>query len=347
MLDKIKQIFKKESKPIPMSGGSLFNDINVLEAKTSITLDSMEKSLLNINNSITNYHNWQVLNFHANYFVNQFELENVEDQNLYNAILLCFKMYFYYGNAGIVFEAPNKYYAVYESESKINQYNQIQYIKCSYAIDFANPNIPLSANNNKELITLSGKQLDKYARLSGGENAFIKWWPFIQLQTELLTMINNHRFFMNKKMLINVNDVSNLQQETKAFFDINNPFIMNLDTDNINSNRFEASGFSGNNNSSDLLTYYNFVTKTYYELLGRKASFEDNKSSPSPMIKDKTSLTNFDILINSEFKNKEFFIKQINKFLNTNISIKKRQIEELTSQNVDGNLDKKPKKETK
>ena len=57
MLDKIKQIFKKETKPIPMSGGSLFNDINVLEAKTSITLDSMEKSLLNINNSITNYHN--------------------------------------------------------------------------------------------------------------------------------------------------------------------------------------------------------------------------------------------------------------------------------------------------
>ena len=115
-----------------------------------------------------------MLNFHANYFINQFELENVEDQNLYNAILLCFKMYFYYGNAGIVFESSNKYYVVYETESKLNQYNQIQYIKCSYAIDFANPNIPLSANNNKELITLSGKQLDKYARLSGGENAFIK-----------------------------------------------------------------------------------------------------------------------------------------------------------------------------
>ena len=342
MVKKIKQIFNKNKDNIPLTGGSLFSDIQRLETTETITLDSMKASFDKFTNrNNTNYYYWYVLNFHANYFANLFGVENVDDENLLQAILLTFRMYFYYGNAGIIVEENGGIIPVYEVESKVDKYGKLKYVKVGYSYDLVAQNVNAYQTPPKNIYTIAGDELDRYARIIGGENAFIKWLPFAKLQTELLTMINNHRYFLNKKMLINVNDVSNLKQETDAFFDINNPFIMNLDTDSINSNRFEVNGFSGNKETGgDLLSYYKFVVKTYYELLGRQTDSDVARGgTPQNVIQQKASMNNFETLTNFEYQFKNVFIKKLNQLLNTNIVLLRET--KLAEANADSNFDSK------
>lgn len=322
----IKAIFKKKppanSTTTPMTGGSIFNDSIKLETTETITLDSMRAAFDAVSNksSLVNYQYWWVLNFHANYFANLFKLENVEDINLYHAIILTFRMYFYYGNAGIIVNQDQSFIPVYEVESKTKKDGSVDYIKVGYAHDIVSQGVNAYDKMPANIYTIKGEELKNYARLIGGENAFIKWLPFVRLQTEMLTLINNHRFFMNKKLLINVNDPDALKQETDLFFDINNPFIINIDTDNINSNKFESQGFSGHVNANDLLDYYSFVIKVYYELLGRRLNI-DFKNERNTAKEVDASQSNFDILTNNEFAYKTMFINDLNKLLHTNIVI--------------------------
>ena len=338
----IKQLFNKKKDNIPLTGGSLFSDIQKLETTESITLDSMVASFDKYSNrSTVNYYYWYILNFHANYFANLFKVENVEDPNLLQAILLTFRMYFYYGNAGIIVEENGGFIPVYEVESKVDKYGNLKYVKVGYSYDLVSQNANMVEVKPNNIYTIEGEELNRYARLLGGENAFIKWLPFVKLQTELLTMVNNHRYFLNKKMLINVNDINNLQQETKAFFDINNPFILSLDSDTINSNRFEVNGFSGNKESGgDLLNYYNFVIKTYYELLGRTTDSDISRGGVKQnALQQKASIDNSNTLTNFEFYFKELFIKKLNELLNLNIKLVRNS--DIVETNADSSYDNK------
>ena len=334
MVKKIKQIFskpKREETNLPMTGGTIFNDSLTLETTQQITLDSMKRDLQHINDrSMCNYYYWYVLNFHCDYFANLFYLEGVEDINLYYAIILTFRMYFYYGASGILVK-EGKCIPVYEVESKLKANGEIDWIKVAYSYDIATQPLNRLDREPKNIFMLKGGKLDNYARLIGGMNAFIKWLPFVRLQTELLTMINNHRYFLNKKMLINVNDPSALKTETDLFFDINNPFIVNIDTESVHSNQFVAEGFSGHADVNDLLDYYSFCIKVYYELLGRRIN-TDYKTERNVAKEVEATQSNFDILTNNEFEYKRLFIEQLNKLLGKSIKISKQSKEEKTEE---------------
>ena len=324
MLDKIKQIFKKpKSDIIPLTGGSIFSDMNTLINSENIMLNSLKNQLANNINNDLYYQYWQILDFHCDFFINQFQLKNINDMELLNDILLCFKMVFYNGN-GLIFVDKNQHRQVfYIIKKNYDVHHELKSIEVGYAQDFINfrHNIEdIKKNNNTVLLTKT--DLAKCAYIDGFKPYWIKWLPFCKLQTELLKIINNLQYFLNKKILINVNDPNVFKEEIQLYFDNNNPFLINIEGDNLNGNKFVPKGLITNSNEVEpVLNYYVKTISFYYELLGRR--IEDASLNKANIIKNQVNASQkaFDILNNNEYLAKKIFIDKLNSLINTNIQI--------------------------
>lgn len=309
----LKSHFKKKETPdnIPLTGGSLFNDIQRLEAAeyiTSIDLDRVGTKYPKNFDRTVNYHMWMVLNLHCDYFANYFKIY-CENPALFEAIIKVFRGYFYFGNAGILF-INNSYIPVYEIKSNFNSSGELTSVEVGYLTElFARENSEYY-KPPKNTLTIKKNMLKDYIRLSGGVSAYIKWLPFVKLQTQLLTMINDHRFFIHKNLGINCKDPSVLQKEIEMYFNLEVPFFINIgSTTNTNTNNFLELG--GVNNANDkIISYYEQTTKIYYELLGRRKN-TDFKKERNITAEVAASQSNFDILLNNEQHYKKLFLKQI------------------------------------
>lgn len=319
----IKTHFRKKEVPenIPMTGGSIYTDISKLQTTEYLSTIDIKKVGTNypINYDRTiNYNVWMVLNFHCEYFANYFKLK-CEDQSLLETVIKVFKGYFYFGNAGILF-INNKLVPVYEIKSNFNNSGDLISVEVGYLNELFTKEFDQIYKPPNNIFTIKKDMLDNYIRIGGGTSAYIKWLPFVKLQTQVLNMCNDHRYFIHKNLGINVKDVSAFQKEMEIYFNLEVPFFINIgSTTNTNTNNFVDLG--GVDAAHDkILTYYDQITKIYYELLGRRKN-TDYKKERNITAEVNASQENFSVLLNNEKHFKELFLKKISEKTGIHISI--------------------------
>lgn len=310
----IKTHFRKKETPdnIPLTGGSIYNDIVKLQT-TEELVDIDFKRVGNYPSSFdrtVNYNLWMVLNFHADYFSNYFKIK-CDNQQLFETIIKVFRGFFYFGNAGILF-INNKYIPVYEIKSNSNSSGEITSVVVGYLNEIFTKEYSEYYKPPNNTFTIKKEMLKDYIRIGGGVSAYIKWLPFCKLQTQLLTMLNDHRFFIHKNMEINCKDSDNLKKEIELYYNLEFPFFINIgSTTNTQTNNFlELGGLDSKNDK--IINYYESTTKIYYELLGRRKN-TDYKKERNITAEVAATQSNFDILLNNEQHLKELFLKEVSK----------------------------------
>lgn len=324
-LSKIKSVFKKPvAKNIPLTGGTVYSDQQKLKAAETITAIGLNETINTslVNDESFNYEFWFVLNFHCEYFANYFKLE-CEDLNIYDAVIKAFKGYFYYGKSGILF-IENKPIPVYEVKRTFINNGKVKNIELGFLTEIFSSEPNQLYEKPKNTILITGEFADKYyCELKGGISAYLKWIPFVKLQTQILKMVNNHRFFINKKIAAVMKDPGALNEELKAYFNPDNPFLIKIgNVGDVETNMYEEMGM--NNVDNSVLSYYESITKIYYELLGRRKN-TDFKKERNITAEVNASQENFDILLNNEKHYKELFLKRVSEISGVEIKIVEEQ----------------------
>lgn len=330
----IKSAFRKKETPpvVPLDQGSLYTDIQKLEtAEELVHIDQINASYPSNFDRTINYNEFLILNFHADYFTNYFKLK-CDNKELLEIVLKVFRGYFYFGNVGIYF-LNNKMIPVYEVNRKLKADNSVESVEVAYLSNLFNNDINTNIFKKPDnTFKIKNEMLKDYISLNGGLSAYIKWLPFCKLQKQVLTMVNDHRYFVHKNLGINCKDPTNLKKEIEIYYNLEVPFFINIgSTTNTTTNNFVDLNQTDKVNNK-VFEYYESITKIYYELLGRRKN-TDFKKERNITAEIAASQSNFDILLNNEKLLKKIFLKELSKKTGINIEIEEEGLNEINGMN--------------
>ncbi|MEG1151094.1 MAG: hypothetical protein RSD51_03305 [Malacoplasma sp.] len=316
----------------PLTGGNTYANNTVL--KTQIQIDESTIPSLNPINENANYQSiiatfnnsisdkvlnfWWLLNLQADYFVNRFQVKT-GSALLNQAIYLCFRIHFLFGNCGI-YRSGNTFIPVYEIKSTRNASGIITEIIASSAYDIISQASTFDYSKKFEIgkgsnrIKIVGDDLvNNYARLpltSIGVGAIVLFLPFIKSQEQILKKIYMYSLIFTKKIIYEIADPATTKIELDLFFDSNIPILLKIGGLGANGSGFQVDGVGDTSDVKNIMDYYDFFVETNYHLLGRRFNI-DSKKERNITSEIDASQDNFDILENEDNILKTDFLNKL------------------------------------
>lgn len=316
--------FKRKDK---ISGGNLFEVQTKLDVQDSIDQASAEtiRSVNNRNsplygNKIKNtlyrkldqykINDFFLLQYHANYFANTIKYRTF-DYRLENILPLVIRTAFINGVSGIYYDRFNNcLIPLFIGEIKRDYKGNI--IKVSYVSAWSIEWNSDWFNNDKAYQVIEGMECNNVAIFKWGTlgiSAWVAFYNFVKFQNSLLRMINSSSFFIAKKGIYKVEDMTVLENEMEDFFDPDTTFFKVNSSVNL-SNKFEVFEHKSGP-ASDLVEYYRMVIASYYSIFGRRVN-QDFKNERNLVGEIQTSTSNFDILEREWLFQFYIFTKKLN-----------------------------------
>lgn len=297
LFSKRKETSNTFSEVQDISGGNLYK--NYIEAKVRDSLFFNDTQALLVQSLQSKNQQQTILPYYLleqqiNYFCSTIDFE--VDTEYFNRIKLLIRSAIKNGSS-CLFRIGEKIGVGAITKISKNVFNEIETVEF-FAINDENINYREGDEKSFSKITFNKEQVEKDLEVfkwgSLGLSCWVWLWPFVQIQSSLLKMINNDKYSYFKKIDYYVFDKSQTTKELDSYFNEDNPVNMRLAGSDI-TNRIEINEVATKQNPNMLIEYYKQVLGIYYANFGRRWN-NDFKKERSITAESELTDVNYDIL---------------------------------------------------
>ena len=306
-----------------ISGGNLYKNFIEARVRDSLFFNDTQSLLVqslqskNQQQTIIPYY---LLEQQINYFTSTIDFE-VEKEH-FNRIKLLIRTAIKNGSS-CLFRIGDKLGVGAITRVVKNSFNEIESIDF-FAINDENVNYKQHEEDSFTKITFTKEQVEKDLEVfkwgSLGLNCWVWLWPFVQIQSSLLKMINNDKYSYFKKIDYYVFDKTQTTKELDSYFNEDNPVNMRLAGSDI-TNRIEINEVATKQNPNMLIEYYKQVLGIYYANFGRRWN-NDFKKERSITAESELTDVNYDILEKDWISQFENFAELASEKFSINLKLK-------------------------
>ena len=313
-----------------ISGGNLYK--NYIEAKVRDSLFFNDTQALLVQSLQSKNQQQTILPYYLleqqiNYFTSTIDFE--VEKEYFNHIKLLIRTGIKNGSS-CLFRIGDKIGVGAITKIVKNSFNEIESIEF-FAINDENVNYRENEEDSFTKITFNKEQVEKDLEVfkwgSLGLQCWVWLWPFVQIQSSLLKMINNDKYSYFKKIDYFVFDKSQSKKELDNYFNEDNPVNMRLAGSDI-TNRIEINEVATKQNPNMLIEYYKQVLGIYYANFGRRWN-NDFKKERSITAESELTDINYDILEKDWISQFENFAQLASEKFSINLKLKEIKKEEM------------------